>query len=150
MPCPTFLQSLLRRGLRLAAYLWALPNSVLGLLAGMLMVATGGRARLVQGVLECEGGLLARVADSLPAVASFNALTLGHVILAHCATDLEGARAHEHVHVRQYEWLGPLFLPAYLAASGWALLRGHRAYRDNWFERQAYAVAGVTTAPPHA
>ncbi len=136
---------------RLAAYLWASPNSLLGLLAGTLMVATGGRARLVQGVVECEGGLLAHCAQALPAAVSFNALTLGHVILGRCAADLDGARTHEHVHVRQYELLGPVFLPAYLAASGWALLRGHRPYRDNWFERQAYAVAGVgSTAPPHA
>lgn len=148
MPCPIFLPSLLRRGLRLAAYLWASPNSLLGLLAGMLMVATGGRARLVQGVVECEGGLLARCAQALPTALAFNALTLGHVILGCCAADLDGARAHEHAHVRQYEWLGPLFLPAYLAASGWALVRGHSAYRDNWFERQAYAVAGVTTVLP--
>jgi hypothetical protein len=37
--------------------------------------------------------------------------------------------AHEIEHVRQWQRLGPLFLPAYVASSGLALLRGRDPYR---------------------
>ena len=40
----------------------------------------------------------------------------------------------------QYERWGPLFLLAYPAASAWAWLRGRRPYRDNAFERPAFAA----------
>jgi hypothetical protein len=46
------------------------------------------------------------------------------------------------VHVRQYEHWGPLFVPAYLAASLWALLRGRDPYYHNWFEMEARLSAG--------
>ncbi|MDO8964417.1 MAG: hypothetical protein Q7W30_08015 [Coriobacteriia bacterium] len=46
---------------------------------------------------------------------------------------------HEHVHVRQYERWGPFFLPAYAISSLVQLARGGDPYRDNRFERQAYA-----------
>ena len=49
-----------------------------------------------------------------------------------------GVRAHELVHVRQYERWGPLFVPAYLAASAWMLVSGRDPYYDNHFERAAY------------
>ena len=48
-----------------------------------------------------------------------HALTLGHVVLGVSQAALDDTRAHERVHVAQYERWGPLFLPAYLAASGW-------------------------------
>jgi hypothetical protein len=44
------------------------------------------------------------------------------------------------VHVRQYERWGPAFLPAYLLSSLLQLLRGRNPYRENHFERQAYAA----------
>ena len=50
-------------------------------------------------------------------------------------------RRHEHVHVRQYERWGPLFIPAYLLSSLVQLLRGRNPYRENHFERQAFALA---------
>ncbi len=43
--------------------------------------------------------------------------------------------------MRQYQRWGPLFLPAYLFASAWQLVRGRHAYRDNPFERDACARA---------
>jgi hypothetical protein len=64
-------------------------------------------------------------------------LTLGHVVLARDLPALQQTRAHERVHVRQYERWGPFFLPAYAAASLWALSRGRHPYVDNWFEREA-------------
>jgi hypothetical protein len=53
---------------------------------------------------------------------------------------LDATRAHERVHVRQYERWGPLFVPLYLAASIWAAVNGGDAYYDNPFEREAWAV----------
>jgi hypothetical protein len=64
-------------------------------------------------------------------------MTLGHVVLGTDQAALEQTRAHELAHVRQAERWGPLFLPAYLAASAWAWLAGRHYYRDNWFERDA-------------
>lgn len=45
--------------------------------------------------------------------------------------------AHEVEHVRQWQRLGPLFLPAYVASSGLALLRGRNPYSANRFEEAA-------------
>jgi len=45
--------------------------------------------------------------------------------------------AHEMEHVRQWQRLGPLFLPAYFASSGMALLRGRHPYSSNRFEEAA-------------
>jgi hypothetical protein len=67
-------------------------------------------------------------------------MTLGHVILAVDRSALNELRVHEHVHVRQYERWGPLFVPAYFLSSLLQLLRGRHPYRENHFERQAYAV----------
>ena len=48
---------------------------------------------------------------------------------------------HEHVHVRQYEWFGPFFIPCYLFASVYVWFRGKSAYRDNPFEVQTYRIS---------
>jgi hypothetical protein len=124
--------------MRLAAYAWASPNSLIGFALGLLMHLAGARSRVVRGVLEFSGGVfgsaIAKPAIRIP----FRAITFGHVILGVDAAALDAARDHEHVHVRQYEAWGPFFLPAYVASSLWQLLCGRRIYRDNWFERQAY------------
>ena len=125
---------------RLAAYAWAGPNTLLGLLAGVALLALGGRLRVVGGVAEFSGGLLGSSLASFPGVLRFNAITFGHVILGVSEAELAAARSHEHVHVRQYEAWGPFFLLAYAGSSLWQLLRGRRIYRDNYFERQAYAA----------
>jgi uncharacterized protein (DUF2062 family) len=65
------------------------------------------------------------------------ALTLGHVVIGRDRASLESTRAHERVHVRQCEAWGPLFVPAYLAASLAAAARGRSAYYHNRFEVQA-------------
>jgi hypothetical protein len=94
---------------------------------------------VVDGVIELHGGLarwLLRHCTLLKGGAS--ALTLGHVVLATDAQMHERTRAHERVHVRQCERWGPLFLPAYAAASLAALARGKHFYFDNVFEKQAY------------
>ena len=43
--------------------------------------------------------------------------------------------------------LGALFVPAYLAASVWQGLRGGAPYRDNVFEREAYAASPISSMP---
>ena len=58
-----------------------------------------------------------------------------------CAS-LEELRDHEQAHVRQAERWGPVFIPAYLAASMLAWSRGGHYYRDNWFERDARRACG--------
>lgn len=126
---------------RLLVYLWTLPTSAVGLALAALALASGGRAGVVSGVLEMHGGLAAwllRHATLLPGGAA--AITLGHVVLGVDAAALDRTRAHERVHVRQAERWGPLFIPAYLLASAWCWLRGRDIYRDNPFEREAFAV----------
>lgn len=125
---------------RLLRYLWAAPYTLLGLALGLLAVAFGGSARLHFGVLEFCGGRLGAFIASFPEPLRFSAMTLGHVILAVDRCALRELRSHERVHVRQYERWGPLFLPAYLLSSLLQLLRGRNPYRENHFERQAYAA----------
>lgn len=118
---------------RLAAYGWAAPNTCLGILIGGLL---GGRFQLVDGVVEIQGPRLAWGLSRLWVPAA--AMTLGHCVLGCSREALVVTRRHERVHVRQYERWGPLFVPAYLAASLWLAIRGRDGYRDNPFERQAY------------
>jgi hypothetical protein len=128
--------------LRIVAYAWAGPNTLIGFAAGLLMLAGGAKVRAAQGAIEFSGGLFGRVlADRAPPI-RFRAMTLGHVILGASAADLDAARDHEQVHVGQYERWGPFFLPAYLGSSAWQLLMGRRCYRDNYFERQAFGCHG--------
>ncbi len=124
------------------AYLWASPNTLLGLALGLVGRLGGGRARPHEGILEIDGRALCWFLRRAPLPpAGVEALTLGHVILGRSPRCLERCRAHELVHVRQYESWGPLFLPAYAMSSLWQWLRGRDPYRDNRFEREAYAVA---------
>ena len=125
---------------RVLVRLWALPTTSVGLLLLGIAVATGGRATRVDGVVEVFGGLVGRVMERLrPRRGGIAAVTLGHVVLGASRSSLAETRAHERVHVAQCERWGPLFLPAYLASSAWALARGRDPYRDNRFEREAFA-----------
>lgn len=123
---------------RLAAYLWASPVSLAALPLGALALATGGRARWRGGVLEAHGGwlewLLSRAFPTFP----IGAITLGHVVLAADAAQLEACRSHELAHVRQYERWGALFPFLYAGSSLLAFARGGHLYEDNVFEREAY------------
>lgn len=128
-------------------YLWAAPNTLLGLVLGAIGVLFGASAGREQGVLEFWGGAIGRHLARLPQPLSFSAMTLGHVILAVDRSALAQLRSHERVHVRQYERWGPLFLPAYLLSSLLQLLRGRNPYRENHFERQAYAATTPRRRP---
>ena len=122
-------------------YLWTLPNTLLGLVIAVLNGLTGGRARLVTGVVEIHGPLMRAIfAPRVPIIGGAMALTLGHVVLGYNAEALDLSRSHERIHVAQYERWGPFFLPAYGLASIIAWCRGNDPYRDNRFEREAYAL----------
>jgi len=125
---------------RLLRYLWAAPYTVPGLLLGAAAVLAGASWRKHHGVIEVFGGRIGAAIAGLPPALGFSAMTLGHVILAVDRSALAQLRLHEHVHVRQYERWGPFFLPAYLLSSLLQLLRGRNPYRENHFERQAYAA----------
>src|SRR5688572_2860311 len=77
---------------RLAAYLWASPNSMIGALAGAAMCCAGGQVQRVQGVAEFHGGALGRCFASLPHPYRFAAITFGHVILGTDVAQLDAAR----------------------------------------------------------
>lgn len=119
-------------------YLWALPTTLLGLLFLPVALATGGGMRCVSGIAEVYGGAVAWFLRHCTLVnGGASAMTLGHIVLGVDPDRLDAVRAHELVHVRQCERWGPLFVPAYLLTSLWALLRGRRPYLDNAFEIQA-------------
>lgn len=124
---------------RVLAYAWAAPYTACGVLLGIATLAAGGWWRIRAGTIEFGGGRAGRFFAALPHPLAFSAITLGHVILGTDAATLDSVRLHEQVHVRQYERWGLLFGPAYLLSSLWQLARGRRPYRDNHFERQAYA-----------
>lgn len=124
------------RVLRLA---WPAPWTLLGLLVALPALALGARAQRVQGALEVCGGRVGAWAAGGVGPFGVTAVTLGHVILGCDAATLARLRAHEQVHVRQYERWGPLFVPAYLLSSLWQVLRRRHPYRDNGFERAARA-----------
>lgn len=128
---------------RIAACLWASPNTAIGLVFAVLFVAAGAQGRLHSGVLEVAGGWLGRAIRAPRLRCPFRAITLGHVVLATDEAALEASRAHERVHVRQYERWGPFFLPAYAASSAWQLICGRGCYRDNYFEREASTASAT-------
>lgn len=80
----------------------------------------------------------------LPRAAAF---TVGDVVITRLSAEALAARpgllAHESRHAGQWAcWLGLPFLPAYLAASGWSLLRTGDPASRNAFERRAGLAAG--------
>ena len=129
---------MIRVALRAAAYLWAGLYSVLGLALGLVALLFGATARVHAGTLEIGGGAVGAGFARLPRPFAFSAITLGHVILGTDHETLSAVRAHERVHVAQYERWGPAFIPAYLFSSLIQLVRRRDPYRDNYFEREAY------------
>jgi hypothetical protein len=122
---------------KVARFLWTVPNTTLGVVV-VLVGFSRASLRVVDGVLEAHGPVLAWLLKTLvPLSGGAAALTLGHVVIGVDAQSLEVTRAHERVHVRQYERWGPFFVPAYLIASATAALRGRHFYFDNIFEIEA-------------
>lgn len=120
---------------------WAAPNTLLGLLIGLVGLCGGGRVQWRGGCVEFHSGVVGWLIRHTPLGESTLALTLGHAILGQTSATLDLARDHEHIHVRQYERWGPFFLGAYFGSSLWLWLTGKRPYRDNPFEVEAYGLA---------
>ena len=130
---------------RIAGIAWTLPNTLAGMLAGLVGIAFGAHVHL-------RPRDLALVFHRWP-WGPGGAITFGNVILhtgdtldsdcvtyAHRAGHLQEPAIrladHERGHVFQYMVLGPLFLPLYLACGGISA--------RNRFERAAdrYALTG--------
>lgn len=123
-------------------YVWPIPYTFIGLWLGGIAMLLGAQAQVISGVVEFHGGFISRLVTQLPILNRFVAITLGHTILAKNASVLNVYRAHEHVHVKQYERWGLFFVPVYLILSLLALMQGKRAYLDNRFEQEAYEKSG--------
>jgi hypothetical protein len=130
----------------LVRYLWASPATVLGLLVSLPLFAFGAKGACRSGVLEVT--LEFPRANHATHLLPFVAVTLGHVVIAASAAHQERLRAHERIHVAQYEKWGPVFLVAYPAESLIQFLRGRRPYFDNRFEVQARELSEAKTEPP--
>lgn len=132
------------RAAQLLGMAWTLPNSVAGLLLGLIGLPFGAH-------VHARGRDLAIVFHRWP-WGPGGALTLGNVILhtgdsldAPCMTYAHRAghggespivlADHERAHVYQYMVLGPLFLPLYLLCGGISV--------RNRFERAADRYAGL-------
>lgn len=128
---------------RTARYLWVSPATAVGLLFSVIAVCAGATPRVVDGIIEVAGGRLRYFLSLLPPCARFTAITFGHVIIGLDHPLLSNIRAHELVHVQQYERWGVFFFPLYMTSSLAQLICGRHPYFDNAFEREAYATTAV-------
>lgn len=115
---------------------WVSPTTLPAACIGCLGLLFGTSVQRKGNTLEFHGGLVSWLLSKTPVNAA--AITLGHVIWGRSTELLDDCRAHELVHVRQYERWGPLFLPMYLlfSLSNWA--QRQHPYYDNPFEREAF------------
>jgi hypothetical protein len=120
--------------------LWPLPITIFGLILAAIVKASGGICKRYGNALEASNGEASRLLWLMNPWGNIEAITLGHVILARDTNTAARLRTHEHTHVRQYERWGVIFPFAYLASSAIAMIKGGDAYRDNVFEREAFAV----------
>ena len=114
-------------------YVWAAPNSLVGLVGGLTTRSRPVRWRGVLLFEDADGGLARFLRWR-----GFAAITLGHVIVANRRLD-DPLLAHELEHVAQHERWGLLYYPAYLLGSV-------RGYRRNPFERGARQAATAIQA----
>lgn len=111
-------------------FVWAMPNTLLGLVVGALTFQT---PRIHGGAIVFDRE--PRGVTWLLRAMNRTAMTLGFVIVS--AVPVEGRLlAHERHHVRQSMLWGPLFVPVYLAL---AIPFG---YRRHPMERAARRAAG--------
>ena len=134
--------------IRILRYAWASPATLAGLVLAIPAIAFGASPRLIEGAIEVAGGGWRKSAVLLPRSFRFAAITFGHVIFGVDSATLAAVRAHEHVHVRQYERWGVLFFVLYPASSFWQLIQGRHPYLDNHFEREAFVKTSRCQARP--
>lgn len=116
-----------RGAARAAAYVWASPITLVGLLVG---AAAGVRPTVRDGVLLFSHARA--ITGAVLRTRGFTAGTLGHVVVAINDPD-PALMAHELIHTRQAERFGPLMAPLYLgllAAYGYRRHPMERAARD--------------------
>lgn len=105
--------------------LWTLPNTLLGLLAGLVLLPFGARLHFAEGSLAFKrvpkvrgavvlGCVILRGGEDLDTVAPSYAARCGAAPRTQCARICD----HERAHVRQYLLFGPLFLPVYFLCGG--------------------------------
>ncbi|MGH2710929.1 MAG: hypothetical protein ACRDH9_06980 [Actinomycetota bacterium] len=105
--------------LRVLAYVWASPNTILGILFGLLSFQ---RPRTQDGILVFDADRRGFI--WLIALFRRAAITYGHVVLSN--SPVQGSLlVHELHHVRQYERLGPLYIPLYVLIWVFTGYRGH-------------------------
>jgi hypothetical protein len=115
-------------------FIWTLPNTLLGLVVGLL---TFQRPRLADGALIFDR--TPRGVTALMPRANRAAMTIGFVIVS--ARPVTGTLlAHERHHIRQYCAWGPLFIPVYL------VLSIPYGYRRHPMELRAQRAAGERPA----
>ena len=123
---------------RLLGFVWAAPLTLVG--AGVALAS--GRVPRWDPALGC---LVARDVGGPSRVAlrsvGAQANAIGHVVLARPPSPPPALLAHEAVHVRQAERLGPLLVLAYL----W--LGARHGYRDHPLERAARLGARRAVTP---
>lgn len=123
-------------------YFWPLPNTLLGLALGSLPFLGKREFILRRGTIGVCGPGMKRLLTLAPVSGGAIAITFGHVILAADKSSFDATFEHEWIHVKQYLWWGPFFIPAYLMNSIWHWLRGNDIYIDNDFEKQAGRCSG--------
>lgn len=115
-------------------FLWTAPNTLLGLLLGLL---TFQAPRLAHGLVLFDRG--PRGLTALLRRANRGAMTVGFVVVS--AVPVEGRLlAHEAHHVKQYAAWGPLFIPTYLLL---AVPFGYRRHPMEVRARRAEASDGA-------
>ncbi len=132
-----------RAALTSLGVIWTSPNTLLGLLAGLVLLPFGARPHVAEGTLAFKRVPKARGALVLGCVILHGGEQLDTVCRTYAArrgmaprTECVRIGDHERAHVYQYLLFGPLFLPLYFLCGGVAA--------RNPFERAAdrYALTG--------
>lgn len=114
-----------------------------------LLLAAAARTPVRRG----PRGLLVATGYSWPLPLA-GAFTVGNVVLFRAGPERALADVvllrHEERHSSQYAWLGAHFLPLYVLATGWSLLRTGNPGSANIFERHAGLRAGGYPERPAA
>ena len=121
----------------LPVYLWVSPCTLLGLCVLAIPKHGDRQVKFHRGTIGIFGPGIERILSMVPIEDGAAAMTIGHTILARDERAWLTTFRHEFVHVRQYQWFGPFFVPAYFLESLWQWFLGRHPYVDNRFEVQA-------------
>lgn len=130
-------------------YVWALPNTLVGLCIAFLFCSTAYKS------LDRERMIHIVVLDKICSLAQFfewrgiKGMAIGSVMFfysnqlvwADNHTVPDDLFRHEYEHVRQAERLGPFMYPVYFTLSLLCLIMGKDGYKDNPFELWAREAA---------